>query len=177
LNGEPVSFVTLNVDVEVADLDEAVMQAAEGLTLMGESLQNIADNPNSTPEHQQQVKQTLSQVEQLSDSLDRVVEELPATIEKGLLPVVRISNELSSKAQRILVITGIVFIVIVLAALAGVYYFVLAPGTRSVVKTGNLLNELADTLKTTAEIVEVSSERNLKVMQEVQSVRNQTEQV
>lgn len=167
-------YITMNIGVEIAGLEKAAKEAAEGLNLIGESLQNLADNPELTPEHNKQIKQTLTRIDELGQSLTLVVEQLPATVEKSMAPVVKASNELSSQIKRIVIITSIALILIILTTLAAVYYFILAPGTRSVIKTANLLDELANTLKATAEIVEISSERNLQVMEEVQKVRKQS---
>jgi hypothetical protein len=169
-------YITMNIGVEIAGLEKAAKEAAEGLNLIGESLQNLADKPELTPEHQKQIKQTLTRIDVLGQSLTLVVEQLPATVEKSMAPVVKASNELSSQIKRIVIITSIALILIVLTTLAAVYYFILAPGTRSVIKTANLLDELANTLKATAEIVEISSERNLQVMEEVQKVRMQSKE-
>jgi len=169
-------YITMNIGVEIAGLETAAEEAAQGLNLIGEALHELASNPELTAEHHQQIQQALSRVDELGQSLTIVVEQLPATVDKSVAPVVNASNELSSQIKRTVIITAVALILIMLAALAAVYYFVLAPGTRSVIKTATLLDELANTLKTTAEIVEISSERNLQVMEEVRKVGQQSKE-
>ncbi len=169
-------YISMNIGVEIAGLETAAEEAAQGLNLIGEALHELANNPELTEEHHQQIKQALSRVDELGKSLTLVVEQLPDTVDKSVAPVVEASNEISSQIKRTVIITAIALILIMLAALAAAYYFVLAPGTRSVIKTATLLDELANTLKTTAEIVEVSSERNLQVMEEVRKVGLQSKQ-
>lgn len=166
--------ISMNIGVEITGLETAAEEAAQGLNLIGEALQDLADNPELTAEHQQKIQQALSRVDALGKSLTVAVDQLPDTIDKSVTPLVDASNELSSQIKRTIVITAIALIIILVAALAAVYYFVLAPGTQSVIKTTALLGELANTLKTTAEIVEISSERNLQVMEEVRRLRSQT---
>ncbi len=166
--------ISMNIGVEITGLETAAEEAAQGLNLIGEALQDLADNPELTAEHQQKIQQALSRVDALGKSLTIAVDQLPDTIDKSVAPLVDASNELSSQIKRTIVITAIALIIILVAALAAVYYFVLAPGTQSVIKTTALLGELANTLKTTAEIVEISSERNLQVMEEVRRLRSQT---
>jgi hypothetical protein len=168
---EQTSYVTLNIGVEITGLGKAAADAAQGLNLIGESLHELANDPELSDEHQEQINLTLRRVDKLGQSLTLMVDQFPTTVEQSMVPVVNAANELSAQARKIVIITGIVIILIIFAALAAVYYFVLAPGTRSVVKTANLLDELATALKTTAEIVEVSSERNAQVMEEIQSFR------
>jgi hypothetical protein len=169
-------YISMDIDVKIAGMESAAEEAAEGLTLIGEALHKLADKPELTQENRQQVEQTLIRVDALGQSLALVVDRLPATVEKSVEPLVKASNTLSSQIKRIVIITSIALILIILTALAAVYYFVLAPGTRSVIKTATLLDELANTLKITAEIVEISSERNLQVMEEVRKLSKQSKQ-
>lgn len=163
-------YINMDINVEIAGLENAAAEAAEGLNLIGEALHELADKPELTQENRQRVEQTLRRVDALGNRLAQVVDQLPVTVEKSVEPVIKAGNTLSSQIKRIVVITSIVLVLIILTALAAVYYFVLAPGTRSVIKTATLLDELANTLKTTAEIVEISSERNLQVMEEVRKL-------
>lgn len=169
-------YVTVNIGVEIMGLEQAAEQAAEGLNLIGQALHELANDPELGAEHQQKIDQTLTRVGELSQSLATSLEHLPGTVEKSMRPVVNATNELSSQIKRIVITTAIALMLIILAAMAAVYHFVLAPGTRSLIKTANLLDELANALKTTAQIVEVSSERNLQVMEQVQKVQQQSKQ-
>ncbi len=161
-------YVSINIGIEIDGLEVAAVQAAEGLELIGKSLRDIADHPDISPERQKQIEHSLSRINELSQSLTVSVEQLPATVEKSMAPVVKVSNQLSDKIKQIIIITSIALILIILIALVAVYYFVLAPSTQAVITTTKLLGELADTLESTANIVEAASERNLLVMEEIQ---------
>jgi len=165
LPGAP--FISMNIGVEINGLEQAAHDAAEGVNLIGASLQRLADRPDSSPELSAQIARTLSRIDQLSESLNSTVKQLPETVERGLLPVEAAGAALSTKINHTIVLTAVALVLIILFALAIVYYFVLAPATRSVIETTQLLNELADTLNKTADIVEIASERNLEVMREL----------
>lgn len=167
-------YISMNIGVEISGLETAAEQAAEGLKLMGESLQKLADKPEMNPENRKQIVQVLNRVDQLGESLAGAVDRLPDTVEKSMVPVVNASHTLSAQIRQTVIIAFVALILIVLAALVAAYYFVLAPGTRSVIKTAELLDELANTLKTTAEIVEISSVRNVRVLEAVQKVQDQS---
>jgi len=157
-------YVMLNVGVELAGLEAAAQDAAEGLTLIGKSLNSLASNPELAPKQRERLLQTLSKLDKLSINLSDGMEQLPETVRMGMLPVTEAGGELSSQIKRIIIIASIALILIILAALLAVYYFVLAPGTRSIIETTQLLNKLADTLESTAQIVEKSSQQNLQVL-------------
>jgi hypothetical protein len=161
-------YITMNIDVELGGLEKAAGEAALGIVLIGESLNILASHPELTPEQRERMILVLSRVDQLSQSLSLTVKQLPDTVEQSILPVVKAGDKLSSEIKWIIVVTSIAIILIILAALAIAYYYVLAPGTKAVIKTASLLDELANTLEKTAEIVETSSKQNLLVIENLQ---------
>ncbi len=165
------SFVTLNVGVELGGVEAAVVDAAEGLTLIGESLNTLASNPELTEQQRERIMQTLSRLDQLSTNLNSGMKQLPETVRKGMVPIADAGGQLSSQVKKIIIITAVVLILFIIVALLAVYYFVLAPGTRSVIETTELLNKLANTLESTAQIVEKSSQQNLRVLAELRDMR------
>ena len=174
-NGEPImeahpisSYITMNIDVELGGLEKAAGEAALGIVLIGESLNILASHPELTSEQRERMIQVLSRVDQLSQSLSQTVKQIPNTVEQSIIPVVKAGDKLSSEIKWIIVVTSIAIILIILAALAIAYYYVLAPGTKAVIKTASLLDELANTLEKTAEIVETSSNQNLLVIENLQ---------
>jgi len=162
------SFITMNIDVELGGLQKAASEVAQGFVSIGESLSNLANHPELTPEQRERMDQVLSNINQLSQSLSLTVEQLPDTVEKSIIPVVEAGHKLSSEIKWIVVITSISIILIILAALAVVYYFLLAPSTKAVIRIASQLDELAKTLEKTAEIVETSSKQNLLVIKNLQ---------
>jgi len=163
----PTPYVGMNIGIEISGLEQAAEKAAQGFILIGESLDKLADNHELTSEQNQQIQQTLLRVDELGQNLNQTLNQLPVTVKKGISPIVTAGNELSDELKQILIIACVVLILIILSALAAVYYFVLAPATRSVIETTRLLNDLANTLEIAASIVDKASEQNLLVMQEL----------
>lgn len=160
-------YVSVNVGVEINGLEQATQQAAQGLVLIGESLDKIASGQELTPEQSARVQQALTRVDELGESLNLTVGQLPGTVEKSIAPIVEAGNELSSQIKLIVILTSVGLVIIILAALVAIYYFALMPTIRAITETVSLLKELASTLKTTAEIVEQSSEQNQQILGEM----------
>lgn len=164
-------YISVNIGVEISGLEQAATQAAEGLSLIGESLDRLADNPDLTPEQNRQVQSALSRIDNLGASLNQTVEQLPRSIERGFEPVVATTRTLSKQARQILIIACVILILIIIAAFAAVYYFVLAPATRSIVETTTLLNKLANTLESTALIAEKAGQQNREVLDKLDALQ------
>ena len=158
----------MNIDVELGGLEKAASEAAQGIVLIGESLGNLASHPELTTEQRERMNQVLSHIDQLSQSLSLTVKQMPDSVEKSIIPILDAGNKLSSEIKWIVVVTFMAIILIILVALAAAYYFVLAPGTKAVIRTTSLLDELANTLKKTAEIVETSGKQNLLAIEPLQ---------
>lgn len=167
-------FVNMNVEIEIQGLESAATQAAEGLKMIGQSLQDLAARQDLTPEENAHIELALNQVNNLGEHLSQAVQSLPGTVEKSIAPVVSAGYELSGQVRTILIIACVVLILIVVAALAAVYKFVLTPATQAIIETTGLLDDLATTLKTTADIVEISSSQNLKVLDEMRQLQDQS---
>lgn len=164
------SYITVNIGVELDGLEKAAQEAAEGIILIAGSLNTLASNPELTSEQSARISQVLSQVDGLSEVLSSTVDQMPETMKKSLSPLVEAGERLSGEIKLVVIISAIAIVLIILVALIMAYYFVLAPGTKAVIRTTGLLDELAKTLEKTAEIVETSSKQNLMVVDKLQAV-------
>ena len=163
-------YVSMNVGVEISGMQQAAEQAAQGLVLIGESLDEIAKNHELSPEQRKRIEQSLKHVDQLGQSLNATLERIPGTLERSIAPLVTAGQNLGNEIRLIAILLSVLLLLILLAALAAFYYFVLAPATRAIVETTGLLNDLAQTLETTARIVETSSNQNVRILEEMHTL-------
>ena len=163
--------VTMNIGVEIGGLEQAAEQAAQGLVLIGESLDKIASNHDLTPEQHELVQQALARVDELSQNLNLTVGQLPGTVENSIAPMVNAGKDFTAQIRLIVILTAIGLVIIILITLVAVYHFVLAPVTHSISETAGLLNKLAKTLESTAKIVDKSSQQNQRVLEEMQKLQ------
>ena len=158
-------YVNMNVGIEVSGLQQAAEQAAHGLVLIGESLEEIANNQELSPEQRVRVEEALKSVDRMGQNLNASLDKLPVTVERSIAPMVTAGKDLGDEIKLIMILLAVLLILIILAALLAIYYFVLAPATRAIVQTTGLLNDLASTLETTARIVESSSNQNIQILE------------
>ena len=162
--------VTLNVGVELDGLEAAAREAADGINLIGESIGLLATNPDLSPEQRERFDQVLHRVEQLSESLGMTVEKVPGTLREGMVPLVEAGDALAREIKWIVAVAATAIALIILAAFALFYFFVLAPGAKSVVETARVLDSLAENLNKTAELVETSTRQNAAVARELKAL-------
>jgi hypothetical protein len=165
----------MNIGVEISGLEQAAEQAAQGLVLIGESLDKIASNHDLTPEQHELVQQALARVDELIQNLNLTVGQLPGTVEKSIAPMVNAGKDFTAQIRLIVILTAIGLVIIILITLVAVYHFVLAPVTHSISETAGLLNKLAKTLESTAKIVDKSSQQNQRVLEEMQKLQGANE--
>ncbi|MEE1674726.1 hypothetical protein SNR37_004170 [Agarivorans aestuarii] len=157
--------LNMQLQVEVVGIDKAAAQASQALRDIADSVNHLASNPELSPEQQQHFKQTLNAVEQLSQQLDSSLKQLPDTVAQSTKPIVNLADKLSSEVQFWVMIILVSLVIIIIVALLAIYFGVLAPTSRAVLSATGQLNQLASSLKTTAELVEKTSAQNQHLLE------------
>ncbi|GAD02198.1 hypothetical protein [Agarivorans albus] len=157
--------LNMQLQVEVIGIDKAAAQASQALRAIADSVNQLASNPELSPEQQQHFQQTLNAVEQLSQQLDSSLKQLPDTVAQSTKPIVNLADKLSSEVQFWVMIILISLVIIIIVALLAIYFSVLAPTSRAVLSATGQLNQLASSLKTTAELVEKTAAQNQHLLE------------
>jgi predicted PurR-regulated permease PerM len=163
--------ITLNVGMEINGLEQAVDKAASGMQLMGQSLRELANHPDLTEEQKNHIQQVLTRIDTLNRNLNTTVSNLPDTIKNGISPIVQAGEEIMGQIKWIAILSALLIILIIIAALAGTYYFVLAPGSKTLISTATQLSELSNSLNTAAEIVEKTAIQNAQTIKEIKKLQ------
>jgi len=171
-NSMPINkpMVAVNIGFEVSGLEMAINNAAKGLNKLSESLNNLSDNPNLSDEQNKKINLTLDTVNQLNQSISKTVENLPSTIDKSVQPILKIGNDFTDNALKIVAYTVIGLVIIILAIVYLLYRFVIKPSKDTLDMVSSQIVSLSDSLKTTAQIVEKSSEQNLRVIKQMRTL-------
>lgn len=157
--------LNMQLQVEVVGIDKAATQASQALRDIADSVNQLASNPELSPEQQQHFQQTLNAVERLSQQLDSSLKQLPDTVAQSTKPIVNLADKLSSEVQFWVMIILISLVIIIIVALLAIYFSVLAPTSRAVLSATGQLNQLASSLKTTAELVEKTAAQNQRLLE------------
>lgn len=152
--------LNMQLNVEVIGIEQAASQAAQALDSIAESIDQLATNPELSPQQQQHFEDTLLAVEQLSTQLNSSLQQLPNTVSESTQPIVDLADDLSNKIQQWVLIILAALVILIIVALLAIYFSVLAPTSRAVITATSQLNQLASSLKITAQLVEQTSAQN-----------------
>ncbi|MDO6686583.1 MULTISPECIES: hypothetical protein [unclassified Agarivorans] len=156
--------LNMQLNVEVVGIEQAALQASQALSDIAASIDQLAANPEMSEQQQQQFERAFLAVEQLSTQLDTSLKQLPNTVSQSTKPVIKLADELSGNIQRWVVIILAALVVIIIVALVAIYFTVLAPTSRAVITATSQLNQLASSLKVTAQLVEQTSAQNQSLL-------------
>ncbi|GDY26933.1 hypothetical protein [Agarivorans sp. Toyoura001] len=152
--------LNMQLNVEVVGIEQAALQASQALSDIAISIDQLAANPEMSEQQQQQFERAFLAVEQLSKQLDTSLQQLPNTVAKSTKPLIHLADQLSNNIQRWVVIILAALVLIIIVALVAIYFTVLAPTSRAVITATSQLNQLASSLKVTAQLVEQTSAQN-----------------
>ena len=99
--------------MEINGLEQAVDKAASGMQLMGQSLRELANNPDLTEEQKNRIQQVLTRIDTLNKNLNTTVSNLPDTIKNGISPIVQAGEELMGQIKWIVILSALLIILII----------------------------------------------------------------
>ncbi|UPW18357.1 hypothetical protein M0C34_19365 [Agarivorans sp. TSD2052] len=166
--------LNMQLNVEVIGIEQAALQSAQALDSIAESINHLATNPELTPQQQQQFEDTLLAVTQLSTQLNSSLQQLPNTVSQSTQPIVELADDLSNKIQLWVLIILAALVVLIIVALLAIYFSVLAPTSRAVITATSQLNQLASSLKTTAQLVEQTTAQNQVLLMRLDKTKPQS---
>ncbi|RKF18746.1 hypothetical protein DBZ36_10135 [Alginatibacterium sediminis] len=152
--------INLQLNLEVVGIDKAAQQAAQALTNIATSMEMLANDPELSVEEQAQLDKTFLAIEQLSTQLNASLQQVPKTLEQSAKPIVSLADNLSQKIQLWVIIILVALVLIIIASILAIYFGVLAPTSRSIITVTSHVNQLASSLKITAELVEKTTQQN-----------------
>jgi hypothetical protein len=163
------SFVDLKVGIELTRLEESAQSMAVSMDEASKALQALASQPDFTEQQKEQISKTFKKVELLAHSFQQSVDKLPEAVSQSTPPIMNAINSLFSHIQVTIIIALISLILLLVAALIAVYYWVIKPFSKLLTQTTRRIDDMAIALKVTAEIVDKSSDSQLAILQILKS--------
>ncbi|NVD08787.1 hypothetical protein FCU94_18225 [Vibrio sp. JPW-9-11-11] len=156
-------FFTFNMTLELDGVERAIDDTRHSLDQVGLALVKIAESDNLTAAQQQQLDQTIDNLNQLVVLSRRSVESLPQAYQDSKQVLASNSEHfLSELRQQMLLLVGLVG-VIVIALIVAIAWFILRPVQHTVTKTTRHLFAMAEAIQTTAQSLESISNQQQRL--------------
>lgn len=164
--GQPL--VVFNVGVDLTGLEQPAEQAAQALTEMAMTMQAMSTNPQLTEQEKLQVLAVMSQVEQLTETLEHSLVQMPLLVEQASVPIVSSTQTLLGDLKWVVILVLVALLVVIAVALSICYFTILRPAKDILIGTTNELNQLAKSMEHTAKIVELSGQYHEKILMAIE---------
>ncbi|MFT5429733.1 MAG: hypothetical protein ACI9OJ_000405 [Myxococcota bacterium] len=160
---ETGAYVTVNLGVEMHAIDTAAQQVAQSMADLSRSVAKLAESPSLSDAQKEELLAVIGRVDGLSGRVVDAVDRLPAAIEQSRKPLVAIADDLASDVRLTIFMTLGLVILVVIAALAGVYLFVLKPSRSVVTHATARITDLFAALERTADLVAQTNAAQLEL--------------
>ncbi|GLS89687.1 hypothetical protein GCM10007916_07540 [Psychromonas marina] len=161
---EKQPLVDINVGIELGKLEQSALNIEESIQLASQALQEMAKDPNISAEQQEKIIATFERIDQLSESLQTTIKQIPEVINQSAPPITIAIDNLFSNIQLTVIMVLLSLLLIIIVALVAVYYWLLKPTSLMLLKTTAKVDNMATALQTTANIVEKSTEQQLLIL-------------
>lgn len=163
-------FFTLNMTLELDGVERALDDTRHSLDQIGHALNNIAEGDNLTSAQQQQLDQTIDNLNQLVVLSKRSVESLPQAYQDSKQVLATNSERfLSELRQQVLLVVSLVGAILI-AILVAIAWFILRPVQQAVTKTTGNLSSMAEAIKTTAQALEAISSQQQQLATQLEQI-------
>lgn len=172
----PEPFFTLNMTLELDGVERALDDTRHSLDQIGHALNKIAESDNLTTAQQQQLDQTIDNLNQLVVLSRRSVESLPQAYQDSKQVLATNSERfLSELRQQVLLVVSLVGAILI-AILLVIAWFILRPVQHAVAKTTGNLSSMAEAIKTTAQALEAISNQQQQLATQLEQLDQNSNQ-
>ena len=163
----------LSVVLEVRGLEPALLQTSGAVVRLADTLDEVAKHPDLNPERQKDIAQTLQGVERLGLEFQKMMDQVPRTVERTGEPLLVAFQQFSGEVKSWVMLTGAVLLIVIVVALAVFYFSMIAPASKAIIETSRQIKSLSDNLKETSALVVQVAEINQQVSQRLEGLEGQ----
>lgn len=148
------SYLNINVGVDIDGLVLAADRITAATQELADSIKELAQNPNLSPEQQKELHGTLIKMSEISMSLNSAIVQLPAVVEKSRRPLLNTLDDLGTSIVWTFAAMGFALLLLLVGSFWLLYRFILFPIQTAIVTTSNNLSVLSQSLQHTAVLVD-----------------------
>ena len=160
----------LSVVLEVRGLEPALLKTSAAVVRLADTLDEVAKHPDLDSESQKAIAQTLQGVERLGLEFEKMMDQVPQTIERTGEPLLVAFHQFSGQVKSWVVLTGAVLLIVIVVTLAVFYFSMIAPASKAIIETSRQVKSLSDNLKETSALVVQVAKINQQVSQRLEGL-------
>jgi septal ring factor EnvC (AmiA/AmiB activator) len=164
---DPNSFVQVNVSLDLQGIEESIDATSDSLYALADSLTQIAQSPDLTPEQQNDIDVTIDNVNQLIDVSTQSLEKLPVAFSQSKQVVGEKTQLFLDDVKLNLIIFLALIVLALIVIMVCIYWFLLRPLQSTVVTAATQVTQMAQALRVTAKAVETCTEKQQAISEQL----------
>ena len=165
-------LITINAMVDIKGIEESAAEGADAMHKMANSLELIAQNSNLTPEQQQNIHQTIENINNLVDVSSTSIQSLPTFLKqsKDILSksTTQFFNDLTFKII-LLLLAVVLALAIVIACF---YWFILRPLQTTLLQATTNISAMAKAIESSALSLETTNQNHNDILKILSNEKN-----
>ena len=162
---EKGAYVTVNIGVELHAIERAATEVATSMSDLSRSVATLSKSPSLSEEQKAELLAVMGRVDSLSGRVVEAINGIPGAVEKSREPLVGIASDLAYDVMLTIGLTLALLVLVVLAILVGIYFFVLKPARTLVTHSTQRITDLFAALERTADLVAQTNAAQLDLAQ------------
>jgi len=146
-NSNASSFVALDLNVDLKGVSQSLQAISESTDRLSNTLIIIGNNPELKAEDREIISGLLTEYSKTQVTINTTVENIPKYIKTTQETARRIADDFVHQITFIIIVSGTVILLLIIAALAGFKYFVITPARDLVLNPLQNLDRMAQALE------------------------------
>ncbi len=165
-------LVNINVSLELDGIERSLDATKDSLDQIGLALEKISSSDNLTDQQKQVLGHTLDNLDQLVLLSRESIEQLPTAFNQTSAKMISTSQNFMDDLQTKVIIVAVAIGLLLVVALAAIYWFVLRPLQQGLVKATTNISSMAKAIQVTAQALESSTAQQQVIMQQLNQQSN-----
>nr|WP_228481361.1 hypothetical protein [Vibrio fluminensis] len=165
-------MVNINVSLELDGIERSLDATKDSLDQIGLALEKISSSDNLTDQQKQVLGHTLDNLDQLVLLSRESIEQLPTAFNQTSAKMISTSQNFMDDLQTKVIIVAVAIGLLLVVALAAIYWFVLRPLQQGLVKATTNISSMAKAIQVTAQALESSTAQQQVIMQQLNQQSN-----
>ena len=158
-------LIDISIGVELSRFEDSASKIAESIGNASNAIQKMAKNPSLNADQQANIMQSFKSIERLAETFNQSIKELPNSVSSATPPIEKAIDDLFSNVLLAIILLFVALMIVLIVVVLAVYYWLLKPTSSMLINTTSKLDNMARALQITANIVEKSSDQQIKILQ------------
>lgn len=165
-------LITINAMVDIKGIEESAAEGANAMHKMANSLELIAQNRNLTPEQQQNIHQTIENINNLVDVSSTSIQSLPTFLKQSKDTLSKSTTQFFNDLTFKIILLLLAVVLALAIVIACFYWFILRPLQTTLLQATTNISAMAKAIESSALSLETTNQNHNDILKILSNEKN-----